>query len=139
MNELNKISLDNGMLSMLYRSSLVNVEAQKVMVAVKGGLTQEQYEFLMQILNACRLRPEQIEVVNTSDKGVAFEDLVSKLSPQYILSFGAGSGTELFSMRNSGGTKYLNAPALAEMMQTTEESKQLKRKTWGELKILFGL
>ncbi|MBL7699823.1 MAG: DNA polymerase III subunit psi [Chitinophagaceae bacterium] len=133
MDELNKISLDNGMLAMLYRDSLVNIGNQKVMVVVKGKLTQEQNDFLMQILNACRLSAGQVSIVNTAE--VVIEKAVAELSPRYILSFGMGSGKELFFMENSGGTRFLNAPGLEEMMRSSE----LKRKTWGELKVLFGL
>jgi hypothetical protein len=55
------------------------------------------------------------------------------------LSFGTGTGTELFTMKNNQGTKYLNAPELSELMQETAASKQLKGKLWLELKAIFNL
>lgn len=139
MDELNKISLNAGMLASLYRTSLVDLSGKKVMVAVKSALNEQQRELLMQILSACKLTPEQVTVVNTTENGKSYDKIVAELAPHYVLSFGAGSGRELFRMENSGGTRYLNAPALDEMMQSSDESKLLKRKTWGELKSLFNL
>ncbi len=139
MNELNNIRLNAGLLTSLYRTSLVDLSAKKIMVAVKSALNEHQREFLMQILSACKLTPDQVTVVNTTENGKSYDKIVAELAPHYVLSFGAGSGTELFRMENSGGTRYLNAPALDEMMQSSDESKLLKRKTWGELKSLFNL
>jgi hypothetical protein len=68
-----------------------------------------------------------------------FSKIIEETSPQYILSFGTGDGTELFTMGNNEGRKYLNAPSLEEMMYDTDASKQLKRKTWNELKLFFGI
>lgn len=149
MDELNKIRLDGGTLVRLYERSLVSLNATNnvaatpalpnVMVVVKAPLTGAQREFLTQILSACKVSPSQVSVINTAEKGVSVEDSVQELAPVYVLSFGAGSGTELFFMENSVGRKFLAAPALDEMMLNTEESKVLKRKTWGELKTMFGL
>lgn len=139
MDELNKIKLDNGLLTALYRTALVDFSGKKIIVAVKNALNEQQREFLTQILSACRLTADQVTIVNTTENVKAYEKIISELNPQYVLSFGAGSGTELFRMGNAGGTRYLNAPALDEMMQSSEESKLLKRKTWGELKDMFGL
>lgn len=143
MDELNKIPLNSSLLTALYRNSLVEIAplkaGKKALVAVKTALTSAQEDFLAQILKACNLAAGQVAIVNTSQKGVVIEKLISELSPRYVLSFGTGTGTELFRMENSTGRKYLNAPALEEMMQNSEESKQLKRKTWVELKDIFDL
>jgi hypothetical protein len=146
MEGLNRISLNNSMLADLYGHSLVNektgnpvVKTNNVMVVTKGKMTQAQHDFLMQVLSACKLDPAQVSVLNSSDKSTRIEKAVKETSPRYILSFGTGDGTELFTMGNSDGRKYLNAPALDEMMHDTDASRQLKRKMWTELKNMFGI
>ena len=138
-NELNGIQLNGSMLASMYGNSLVDATSKKALVAVKTTLTDQQLSFLWQILNACKLDAENVTLINTGDKKTSLEIILAELKPQYILSFGAGSGTELFSMANSRGTHYLNAPALDEMMLDTDKSKQLKRKTWNELKAMFSI
>jgi hypothetical protein len=142
MEELNKIRLNNNQLAALYGKSLVDVNApitKKVMVVVKSKLNEAQHALLMQILGACKLDQTDVSIINTSDKKTVLEQEVKTSDPRYILSFGSGSGTELFSMGNLQGRKYLNAPSLDEMMLDNDSSKQLKRRTWNELKQLFGI
>lgn len=138
-NSLNDIELNNLMLAGLYERSLVDVQGKKVLVVVKSEPSEHQNNFLHQILGACKIDPSTVSVMNSSERNFVLEKVVAEIKPQFILSFGAGSGTELFSMANNKGTRYLNAPALEEMMQETDSSKQLKRKTWNELKSMFGI
>jgi len=138
MDGLNNIALNDSMLVAFYGHSLISFKGTRVMVVTKTKLTSPQHELLMQILNACKLEPRQVAIVNTSNK-TSLEDLLKETSPQFILSFGTGDGTELFTMGNNEGRKYLNAPSLEEMMYDTDASKQLKRKTWNELKLFFGI
>jgi DNA polymerase III psi subunit len=138
MDGLNNIALNDSMLVAFYGHSLISFNGTRVMVVTKTKLTSPQHELLMQILNACKLEPRQVAIVNTSNK-TSLEDLLNETSPQFILSFGTGDGTELFTMGNNEGRKYLNAPSLEEMMYDTDASKQLKRKTWNELKLFFGI
>ncbi len=139
MEGLNNLSLDSEMLVALYGHSLVDLKGKSVLVVTKSKLTGSQHEFLMQILNACRLDSADVTIINVSDKKTVLEQVIRETLPRYILSFGTGDGTELFTMGNNEGRKYLNAPALEEMMQETDSSKLLKRKTWNELKLLFGI
>jgi hypothetical protein len=139
MGGLNNIVLNDSMLVAFYGHSLISANSTKVMVVTKSKLTSPQHELLMQILNACKLEPHQVAIVNTSANKTSLEELLKENSPQFILSFGTGDGTELFTMGNNEGRKYLNAPSLEEMMYDTDASKQLKRKTWNELKLFFGI
>ena len=139
MTGLNNLSLDNEMMVALYGHSLVDLKEKSVVVVTRSKLKGNQHEFLMQILSACRLKPADVTVINISDKKTVLEKVIKETSPKYILSFGTGDGTELFTMGNNEGRKYLNAPALDEMMHETDSSKLLKRKTWNELKLLFGI
>lgn len=127
------------MLEAFYGHCLVNINETRVLVVTKTMLTVTQHDLLMQILSACKLSPDQVSILNTADKNNVLENVISETSPEYILSFGTGDGTELFTMGNNEGRKYLNAPSLEEMMLDTDSSKQLKRKTWNELRLLFGL
>lgn len=138
MEDLNKIKLNNSQLAALYGKCLVELGARsekKVLVVVKSKLSDPQNALLMQILGACKLNQNDVSVITTS----SLEQEVKNTNPKYILSFGSGSGTELFSMGNVEGRKYLNAPSLDEMMLDNDVSKQLKRRTWNELKQLFGI
>lgn len=139
MDWLNNIALNDSMLVAFYGHSLVGFKGKKVVVITKSKPTAPQHELLMQILNACKLEPGQVSILNTSDGKTSLEDVIKEASPQFILSFGTGDGTELFTMGNNEGRKYLNAPSLEEMMYDTDASKQLKRKTWNELKLFFGI
>ena len=145
MEGLNNITLSNSMLVSLYEHSLVSTNAENpitrrsVIVVTKTKPDPPQQEFMMQILNACKLEAGDVIIINISDKKTDLEKVIREFSPLYILSFGTGDGTELFTMGNNEGRKYLNAPALEEMMLNTETSRQLKRKTWNELRLLFGL
>ena len=139
MDGLNNIILDDSMLVTFYEHSLLAFKGKKVVVVTKTKPTPPQYELLLQILNACKLDPGQVSIINSSNTKTPLEKLIEEASPQYILSFGTGDGTELFTMGNNEGRKYLNAPSLEEMMYDTDASKQLKRKTWNELKLFFGI
>lgn len=145
MDDLNSIRLSNGMLVSLYERSLVDLKGKNVdkttsvIVVTKSKPDPPQQDLLMQILNACRLEANDVILIDISDKKTDLEKVIKKASPQYILSFGTGDGTELFTMGNNEGRKYLNAPALEEMMLNTDTSRQLKRKTWNELRLLFGI
>jgi len=145
MEGLNSITLNSGMLVSLYEHSLVDITSKSrikrksVIVVTKTKPDPPQQDFLMQILNACRLEAGDLIIINLSDKKTDLENVIRNASPQYILSFGTGDGTELFTMGNNEGRKYLNAPALEEMMLNTDTSRQLKRKTWNELRLLFGI
>lgn len=139
MDGLNNITLDDSMLVAFYEHSLVGIKEKKVVVVTKSNPTPPQHELLQQILNACKLDPNQVAIINSADTKTPLEKIIEEASPQYILSFGTGDGTELFTMGNNEGRKYLNAPSLEEMMYDTDASKQLKRKTWNELKLFFGI
>ena len=145
MEGLNSITLNSGMLVSLYEHSLVDITSKSkikrisVIVVTKTKPDPPQQDFLMQILNACRLEAGDLIIINLSDKKTDLENVIRNASPQYILSFGTGDGTELFTMGNNEGRKYLNAPALEEMMLNTDTSRQMKRKTWNELRLLFGI
>jgi hypothetical protein len=139
MDGLNNIALDDSMLVAFYEHSLVGIKGKKVVVVTKSNPTPPQHELLQQILNACKLDPNQVAIINSADNKTPLEKIIEETSPQYILSFGTGDGTELFTMGNNEGRKYLNAPSLEEMMYDTDASKQLKRKTWNELKLFFGI
>jgi hypothetical protein len=123
-NSLNDIVLNNSMLAGLYERSLVEVQSKKVLVVVKSKPSEQQNSFLQQILVACKIDPANVSVMDSSDRKQILEKVVAEMNPQYILSFGTGSGTELFSMANNKGTRYLNAPALEEMMQETDSLNQ---------------
>lgn len=138
-NGLNNIQLNNTLLASLYGHSLVANNKRIVLVLVKTTPTTQQHSFLWQILGACKLTPNEVVIVDASLNKQPLEVAVDEHKPDYFISFGGGSGKELFSLANIKGTQYLNAPALDELMQENESSKLLKRKTWNELRQMFGI
>jgi hypothetical protein len=153
MEELNNLKLNGQLLVSLYGRSIVDLsdigtahetasESVKTIILFKDNahakMPDKQQKFLEQILKACKVDIREAQIINLADK-VDLENIIGNGSPAYILSFGTGTGTELFSMKNNRGTKYLNAPDLSELMQETATSKQLKGKLWTELKAMFNL
>lgn len=151
MEGLNNLKLNAEMMATLYGHSIVETGHQQEMEnklyktviffkdVSRPKLAEKQYKFLEQILKACKLNIQDVHIINLADNSVVVENIVSTLSPTNILSFGTGSGTEIFAMGNAKGTKYLNAPDLSELMQDTAASKQMKGKLWSELKSMFNL
>lgn len=151
MEGVNNLRLDDQMLVSLYGRTIIDLKglpsqptgSHKTIIFFRdrshSKLPDKQYKFLDQILRACKINIVDVDIVNLADGETDFEGAISKSSPAYILSFGSGTGTELFSMKNNLGTKYLNAPDLSELMQETAASKQLKGKLWTELKEMFNL
>ena len=154
MDGLNNLKLNGEMLASLYGHSIIDIHSAAVKSPAQNKLNKtliffrdasrpklgdKQYKFLEQILKACKLNIQDVDIVNLADKTVILENVINTVSPDHILSFGTGTGTELFSMQNMKGTKYLNAPDFAELMQETPASKQLKGKLWSELKDMFNL
>ena len=147
---LNNLRLNDQMLVTLYGRSIIELKQQaeeplsgKILVffrdRIHSKLPDKQFKFLEQILRACKIDIQKVDLINLGNDKTDLESTISKTSPQYILSFGTGTGTELFSMKNNYGTKYLNAPDLSELMQETAPSRQMKGKLWTELKVMFNL
>jgi hypothetical protein len=149
MEGLNNLKLNAQMLASLYGHSIVDLtyhaepKSKRPLIFFRDSahtrLPDKQFRFLEQILKACKLNISEVDLINTADKKVHLENIISNTSPEYVLSFGTGDGTELFTMKNNRGTRYLNAPDLSELMQETPASKQLKGKLWIELKAIFNL
>lgn len=149
MDGLNNLKLNGEMLESLYGHSIIDVNSpgaarsKKPLIFFRDAdharLPDKQYRFLEQILKACKLNIADVEIINLADKKTDLEKIVNTSSPEYVLSFGTGTGTELFTMKNNRGTKYLNAPELSELMQESAASKQMKGKLWIELKAIFNL
>ena len=149
MEGLNNLKLNGEMLASLYGHSIIDLNSpaearsKKPLIFFRDTahtrLPDKQYRFLEQILKACKVNIADVDIINLADKKTDLENIIRNSSPEYVLSFGSGTGTELFTMKNSRGTKYLNAPDLAELMQETAASKQLKGKLWTELKSIFNL
>jgi hypothetical protein len=151
MEGLNNLKLNAELLSMLYGRSIVEAGNQKLPEnkltktviffkdSTRPALADRQHKFLEQILKACKQDIREVDIINLADNTIVLENVISTLSPDYILSFGTGTGTELFTMGNTKGTQYLNAPDLSELMQETAASRQMKGKLWSELKAMFNL
>jgi hypothetical protein len=151
MEGLNNLKLNGEMLASLYSHSIIDITSKKVIEnklsktliffrdSSHAKLPDKQHKFLAQILNACKINILDVEIINLANKQANLENIINNTSPEYILSFGSGTGTELFAMKNNRGTRYLNAPDLSELMLETPASKQMKGKLWTELKAMFNL
>lgn len=165
-NSLNNVQLNASMLQALYGHTLVELKenkiptqpdkkpqsfpikhlgnnARNILVIVRNDkhdyFSEAENAFLTRLMKACQLELDDVAIVNFAREKTKMEDIISELKPVSIISFGTGSGTELFTMGNVDGTKYLNAPELNELILESEKSKQLKGKLWAELKMMFDL
>ena len=81
MDGLNNITLDDSMLVAFYEHSLVGIKEKKVVVVTKSNPTPPQHELLQQILNACKLDPNQVAIINSADTKTPLEKIIEEASP----------------------------------------------------------
>ena len=103
-------------------------------------LTNKQQTFLTGILNACKLRSEDVAIVNLADLSLTYTEISEALTPKIILLFGVlPDAIQLpfmiphFQKQLYNEQVYLSAPSLDEV----ENNKELKQKLWVSLKQLF--
>ncbi|MEJ7610237.1 MAG: hypothetical protein WKF88_03550 [Ferruginibacter sp.] len=106
-------------------------------------LAEADLDFLITVLNACSVTPEDVALVNCHRvPGATYENLISQFSPAIILFMGTepqllGFPVQIprYRIQKYNNQQYVCAPSLQELAANKEEKKQL----WGVLKTLFSI
>lgn len=106
-------------------------------------LPDDELQFLITILKACRLTLADIAIINldtSTEKN--YKTITGSFGSQHILlfnvtplQFGLPVHFPFFQIQPFDQSTYLSAPALQEIEKDTESKKQL----WSSLKTLFSL
>jgi hypothetical protein len=109
-------------------------------------LNDESLNFLSTILGACKLNLGDVAIINLANQAVNFATLKEKLQPQYYLLFSVTANQiELpftvphYQVQAYGGSSFLLAPSLQNMLGTGQEAKLEKSKLWLSLKKMFNI
>jgi hypothetical protein len=164
---LNDIKLDAVLLENLYAKSLYDLETgnpqpanttqstisflgkneKKIIIIVQSEdslyLPEEELNFLMGILTACRLSMADIALVNFSkNDNLKYNHLAEQLQAEKIFLFGLGNDKlELplefppYQVQKFGAQVYVSSASLAALQKDKEE----KLKLWNCLKKVFGV
>jgi len=104
-------------------------------------LGDEALQFLMGILNACKLTMADVALLNAEQyPGITYTNIQTELNAEKVLLFGVSAGQlELplqfphYQVQSYNKQVYLSAPSLGELEKNVEEKKKL----WGALKSIF--
>lgn len=94
-------------------------------------LEEKSFQFLLSILDACKLSMSAVALVNTAQNSVTPESLAEKLGSKVILGF----GMELppYTVQTMGGKTWLGA----DVLSLIEADRNLKGRLWSCLKQVF--
>ena len=107
-------------------------------------LPEPQLNFIVKMLEACKLNMGDVAIINFAGSPVSITELGRELSPHTVLLFGLDP-TRIklpfhippFKIQEYDQRRFLFVPALDEINQDTSEGKLLKTKLWLCLKSLF--
>lgn len=109
-------------------------------------ISEANLSFLLNILNACKLTPDDIAIVNMANTLVDYTQLKSTLSPTLILFFkvqpktiGVNVAAQNYETFLHDNCTWLCAASLDELNGNTPEKKSEKAKLWNALKKIFNL
>ncbi len=109
-------------------------------------LTEDEFNVLSKILQACKLSLDDVAVINLNKKQVSYKQLKENMHGNKVILFGISTGQiELpisfpeFKIQQFDGVDYLVASTLQEMHGESEQVKLLKSKLWVCLKKMFNL
>ncbi|MDB5201444.1 MAG: hypothetical protein JWQ27_853 [Ferruginibacter sp.] len=164
---LDNIQLPPALVRDLYKKSLVDLETaqvktdsapaaawavlgrneRKVLILVDeqntAFLPDEEMNFLLGILNACKLSMADVALLNYfKTRDMDYDSLMTKFAPVNVLFFGIEPDTLGFplqfpnyQLQKYNGQTYLSAPSLG----TIAADKAEKTKLWMALKTLFSI
>lgn len=104
-------------------------------------LSESDFNFLIQILNACKVTVADTAIVNTLKTAVGFKQIEEELNPKVVLCFGKQAAASMqlqiteYQTVNRGGVQMLYADPLSVVIEDAAKKKKL----WMELKQLFEL
>lgn len=161
--DLNFIHLSKEQINDLYANQLVQTgEVNKVQIqkeltdAVKGGnekhfmwllndekhfiQSDEDFHFLIEILNACHLNMNDIIMINISKSKGTLEELIIKYEPQFMILSGIPSNwhkldSPVYSVQKKDTFSFL----LTESLESIRSAKSKKSQLWLALKQMLSL
>lgn len=154
--ELNNISLKQGLLAALYKEVLIarsgkypyiGGNAKRVLIMVQQDsprfLSETDFPFLTRILNACKLSLEDVALFNIAHYPEAnIEEWMAFFTPRIVLCFGITPlelrlpvDFPLYQLQPWNEGTFLHTAPLCILSADTEERK----KCWASLKRLFHL
>ncbi|MGJ7032192.1 hypothetical protein [Niabella hirudinis] len=106
-------------------------------------LPDTAFQFLSQLLNACKLTPNDIAIVNrNNDPGLDYKAITEHFQSKEVLLFGTttaafGFPFEIppYQVQQFAGLTVVHAPALHEL----KEDKPAKTQLWASLKKMFHI
>jgi hypothetical protein len=91
-------------------------------------LEEKSFQFLLTILDACKLSMSAVALVNTAQNSATPESLAETLGSRVILGF--GMNTSAYEVQTIGGKTWLGGDALSLI----EADRNLKGRLWSCLK-----
>lgn len=102
--------------------------------------------FMKKMLDACKMKLDDIALINANGQPVSVELLKKELSPSSVILFGVAPdqlGLPIlfpeFKLQQHDNVTYLRVPDLSDLNQDNESGKLLKSKLWVCLRQLFQL
>jgi len=164
---LDNIHLAGVTLQELYKKALVEVKSQKaeekkteaaslnilgknlqkIVLVVNNTeaafLTDEELNFLLGILSACKLNMDDVGILNlVKNKNTGYEMLAKELNAEKVFLFGVEPGDislplafPHYQVQQFKNQQYLSAPALSAL----QHDKGEKTKLWNCLKKIFSI
>ena len=151
---LDNIQLPPMVIGQLFKNSLVDVEkplqnlgkfTKRILILVEHQnvvhLPDEDLQFLLGILSACKLSMEDVCIVNLcGNEQVNYSFISQKLLPATVLLFGVSPAQidmplsfPYYQLQRYSNVLYLSSPTLAAL-QNDKSAKQL---LWNSLKQIF--
>jgi len=164
MPELNTISLDSAMKETLYRNHLYQIDAEskkelpktpaipmqgemrkQILWLIRNEKTPEIQEsemlLLHKILNACKLVPDDIGLIQLNTNPIPIEKIIDTIQPQIVFLSGINEtetsvfGNASYELQQQGSIQFIQTDAL-EIMNTDQS---LRARFWNALRQLFNL
>ena len=106
-------------------------------------LPDDELNFLLGILSACKLNMDDVGIVNLKkNKGLLYSTIAAELNAGKVFLFGIDTdaielplGIPLYQIQQYNNQTYLSAPALAAL----KDDKAEKTKLWNSLKSIFDI
>jgi hypothetical protein len=120
-------------------SLLVNLPGPEI-------LAGNHLQFLTRILEACKLKIDDVAILNHAHQPVSNTSLKKQLNPESVVMFGITPPSielplnfPVFKLHGYDSVNYLAVPSIDQLNQNNEEGKLLKSKLWVCLRQLFNV
>lgn len=109
-------------------------------------ITDEQYNFLSNLLTACKLNMADVALINLYKSNIHYRKIQQQFAAKNVVLFNVTtSQIQLpftiphYQLQDYGGCKFIVANSLNDFMKTTQEAKLLKSKLWVCLRNMFNI